>query len=625
MSPDKRGGGAYFVKKNPNLIDRIAVKYFRSINNQTVRECLPLNIITGPNDVGKSNLLRALNLFFNGGTSDGRNLVFSDEFSHSRLESVRKESVKGKQFIQIEITFNCRGSFSKTLPPKFTVKKTWFRDSSAPKLAHNLEAYIKGGKLNTTLAKAEGSLQRFLNSIVFTYIPAIKDKQTFRSVLSELQSVLFNQRETVGSTFNTDIERFTTDLEKQAQELREEFKNKTGVEASISLPTTYAELFRAFDVRTKGAYDEAVALDHRGDGVRVRFLPAIMNYIAERSPKLHVWGFEEPENSMEYRRAFELSKTMATEYSRNAQIFLTTHSPAFIDIKQERQSIYMASATSSCDTVFTLLNAKQRSEAEQSDPTLLIANELGHIQLMNELHGKLEARIQEVAEAQEQHNATANALATLQQPVLLTEGKTDAMILRVAWDKLRNTVRPFDIRSCDVLLPDDPNEAAGAGQLALCLRTVMASQANIVMGLFDRDSEGEKGWSLDANFAQDKTLTEVRSAKNGKAHGILMPVPDGGEPLAAASNLPIEFLFARGVLDTRVNGRGLILEPLPVIVQCGGKVIEKSPGTELWQMKIKDGKKPFAEDVVPSLHADAFSQFEKIFGLVEALIAKAAG
>ena len=162
------------MRKNPNLINSIEVKYFRSINSQKLKDCKPVNIITGSNDVGKSNLLRALNLFFNEKSEHGTDINFREEFSHSRLEAVRKESVKGRQFIQIELEFNCQESFQKTLPDRFKVKKTWYRDSKAPLLSHDLEKYISSGSLETTLNKAEGSLQRFLNSIIFTYLPAIK-------------------------------------------------------------------------------------------------------------------------------------------------------------------------------------------------------------------------------------------------------------------------------------------------------------------------------------------------------------------------------------------------------------------------------------------------------------------
>ena len=47
------------------LIDRIEVNYFRSVYSISVKKLRDLNVFIGPNDAGKSNVLRALNLFFN--------------------------------------------------------------------------------------------------------------------------------------------------------------------------------------------------------------------------------------------------------------------------------------------------------------------------------------------------------------------------------------------------------------------------------------------------------------------------------------------------------------------------------------------------------------------------------
>ncbi|PCK87042.1 hypothetical protein CPT32_09550 [Rhizobium sophoriradicis] len=608
------------MRKNPNLINSVEVKYFRSINTQKIRECKPVNIITGSNDVGKSNLLRALNLFFNEKNEHGDDIVFREEFSHSRLDAVRRESIKGKQFIQIEIEFNCQESFQKTLPPRFKVRKTWFRDSKSPNFTHDLERYIASGSLQTTKNKAEGSLQRFLNSIVFTYLPAIKDRGIFQSVLSELQNVLFERSETSGDNFIEDIERFSNELENQAQELRQAFEEITGVDARISLPSTYADLFRAFNIKTAGPFEESVALDNRGDGVRVRFLPAILNYIAERSTKVHVWGIEEPENSMEYKRAFELADTMAKSYCKNAQIFLTTHSPAFIDVNREGQSIYMAQRKGH-DTEFLHLNSARRNRLVIEDPYMLVADELGHIKLMNELHDKLQERILVAEKAAASLAATMAEVEAVKIPVLLTEGKTDVLILKEAWRKLRGTALPFAIKSCNVLSETEKNDAAGAAQLAICLRSIMADSHSVVVGLFDRDDEGQKCWGLDANFAKQNLFSDVKASKNGKAYAILLPVPDSEPDLANSSHHCLEFMFPIAALNTKKDGRGLTLKGLPLVTKCGSKIVSSVEGTEIWQMTIVDGKKVFAEEIVPTLETAHFKEFEKIFGLIEGIIA----
>ena len=47
------------------MIEKIEIQYFRSIYRTTITDVSEINVFTGKNDVGKSNVLRALNLFFN--------------------------------------------------------------------------------------------------------------------------------------------------------------------------------------------------------------------------------------------------------------------------------------------------------------------------------------------------------------------------------------------------------------------------------------------------------------------------------------------------------------------------------------------------------------------------------
>ena len=77
------------------LIRKIEIQYFRSIYWQSITDVSGLNILTGKNDAGKSNVLKALNLFFNNQTDFGVEFDFSKDFNLDRLEQVRKETVKG--------------------------------------------------------------------------------------------------------------------------------------------------------------------------------------------------------------------------------------------------------------------------------------------------------------------------------------------------------------------------------------------------------------------------------------------------------------------------------------------------------------------------------------------------
>lgn len=77
------------------LIKSIEIRYFRSLYSTTLRNVGDLNIVFGKNDMGKSNLLRALDLFFNCENIDTQ---FELDFSDHRKSIASSESVKGQQF-----------------------------------------------------------------------------------------------------------------------------------------------------------------------------------------------------------------------------------------------------------------------------------------------------------------------------------------------------------------------------------------------------------------------------------------------------------------------------------------------------------------------------------------------
>ena len=97
-------------------IKKIEIKNYRSIKTQTIENIKDLNIFSGGNDVGKSNVLRALDLFFN-----DKDVDFSKEFNIARKAEIKKQ--REKQIISIKLWFN--NDTYKNLPKTFSVKKIW--------------------------------------------------------------------------------------------------------------------------------------------------------------------------------------------------------------------------------------------------------------------------------------------------------------------------------------------------------------------------------------------------------------------------------------------------------------------------------------------------------------------
>jgi len=212
-----------------NFIKEINIKYFRSIYSIRLKELNDCIIFSGKNDVGKSNVLKALNLFFNNQTDWQTDFKFYNDFNFQRLSEVREESIKGKQYIQIEIKFRRGSGFQNSLPEEFSVKRTWDRNSSIPKESDDLERKLSKGKINNSNLKIiHRSLTQFLNKVKFEYVPAIKDSRLFSHLLNELQDEIFIQLTKKGEEISGEIAQISSKYSESVTALKTEFKESTG-------------------------------------------------------------------------------------------------------------------------------------------------------------------------------------------------------------------------------------------------------------------------------------------------------------------------------------------------------------------------------------------------------------
>ena len=107
-----------------HLIDEIEISYFRSFYKFKLRNLKDLNVIFGKNDSGKSNIVRALNLFFSGGPDHYQSFDFPIDFCEQRLrESEESEDVR--KFLYVKITFNTPTTYQPSLGKRFFVKRQW--------------------------------------------------------------------------------------------------------------------------------------------------------------------------------------------------------------------------------------------------------------------------------------------------------------------------------------------------------------------------------------------------------------------------------------------------------------------------------------------------------------------
>lgn len=368
-------------------IRNIKISYFRSIYQLELKGVADIAVLSGRNDIGKSNVLKALNLFFNGETDWKTQLNFERDFSLRRLDEVRK-TIKGKQFIQVQLTFERGPRYEGSLPKQFIVTKTWFRDSSTPVLSSSLERQFKKGELPTKLDRAQASLLRYLNTVRYEYVPAIKDQNFFTYMLGALQDVILGKRageSDIGGVIN----KLNSTVQKEAAALRAEFSSVTGIETEVRLPSQLAELFRAFGVDTKSGKDD-MPLSMRGDGIRSRFLPSLLNYISQHSKLLYIWGFEEPENSLELSLASKLADDIMQNYAKHAQVLITSHSPAFFGLKNQQSIVYRVFRDEQGATSAQSLADLEKKQSSSSELYSALEQELGLMKYQEKLQQDFE-------------------------------------------------------------------------------------------------------------------------------------------------------------------------------------------------------------------------------------------
>lgn len=596
-------------------ISTIEIYYFRSIYHLKIKNLKDLNIISGKNDCGKSNILKAINLFFNNQTDWQQLFDFQKDFSKKRLTEVRKDTIKGKQFIQVKIEFIRGGKSERSLPEKFTITKTWHRDSSLPEIKTSLERQFKNNEIKvTSLHRAQAQLQIYLNKIKFEYIPAIKDKNFSNYALGILQDTILDNSQ--NPKISAAVKNLNDTVEEGAQDLNNEFKLISGIETDIRLPDDLTSLFRAFSVDTKLG-EENIDLAKRGDGVQTRFIPSLLHHIARNSKRTYIWGFEEPENCLEHALSTELAIKLRDEYATSSQIITTSHSAAFIALEGDTLVKFRAYKNDEATDISAIYPNKQGNSLDSE----ALAAELGLLQLASQQQQEYEKKKAELDTKLQNLQGLEDKYREGKSPIILTEGRTDPIILLEAWKRLNpGTKPPFRIISCSTL-SESEGEAAGAGMLKSAISCVRPDHPTTI-AIFDSDEEGIKEFgNLHKTFSENHNFPEVRTHKNGRAHAFTLPCPTDKTPYKENNNLCIEFLFPEEcIIKTTKNGHGLTLQQKVKTEQIGGKVISKSLTTEPHFREIKSGKTVFCSEIVPTFKDTDFSGFAPIFELIKHLI-----
>lgn len=467
-------------------IRRITIKNFRSIIELTM-EVTDLTVIVGDNDCGKSNVLRALNLFFNGETNPDTPFNFLDDYNR-----FTEAKAKRAPEIEVQIDLELPNTYRKNNGDLIRWRKQWRADGlQADDIYWGIRLARKkrssGFTETNVVIDGRSRVPALLSRIQFEYVPAVRSADFFRTLRGRIFEVIANASEQTVRQSSGELEEVISNA---VSGLLDDIGTELKDAPRLSLPNDLTPLFQSLDFL---AGEKSISLDSRGDGIKARYIPLILKFIAERSREsagispTFIWAYEEPENNLEFRRAQALAdafhRLAAGELS---QVLLTTHSPVFYNMHLDDCGRGLCSAyhlTNEGPNVGT--EARSALEASVS---------------LDESMGAMAIIAPHIKSAQlalaESTSQAADLRIKLEQfnqdnlPTLFVEGPTDYLVFK----RLLQLLRPEQAHK---LFLAEPPQRAGANYVSNMLRSwefrtkhLPMHQRRSAVGIIDGDAEG---------------------------------------------------------------------------------------------------------------------------------------
>lgn len=414
LSGEMRFGGGVVAA----TIKSIHIENFRSIKSIDA-DLSQLAIFVGRNDCGKSNILRALNLFFNGETNPGVEFAFGEDYNFFAPVRVRKaREVVVRVEIALPETYHATNGHVIIWTKRWREDGLWSEEYDY--YGQRITKGNRGQEIRENVKIPEKSnVHALLRKVEFEYVPAIKDSDYFDDLRGRIYGII---SEVAARTFHESSTAFEQSIGDHLNELTTSISASLGFDTRLALPRDLYHIFERLDFLSG---EKSVSLNNRGDGIKARHIPLILRFMAEKKAALQkrggqpissIWAYEEPENNLEIGSAVQLADELhALAQSGTAQILLTTHSPAFYDLGQREDEIALNFVTRTTDAEGTLTNTDAKG----------IDESLGTLAMLAPRISDMVAQVRQ----QEEAKAVAAQLAQENCPRIFVEGESDRLVL----------------------------------------------------------------------------------------------------------------------------------------------------------------------------------------------------
>jgi energy-coupling factor transporter ATP-binding protein EcfA2 len=453
-----------------------------------------LTTMVGDNDSGKSNILRALNLFFNGQTDPGIHVNFDQDFN--KFVKLNRRAPQ----IDIELLLELPEGYRANNGDYIKWTKSW-RDGTQPE-PYNIVGMRKvsgrGGRayLDEVEILPKSKVPALLSRVEYEYIPAVRSADFFRVMRGRIYKVISDVAEEGFRARSADFERA---IAENVSPLLFDILEKVKDNVDLRLPKDLSDIFEKLDFLNGEA---EISLNSRGDGIKARYIPLILKFIADKKQTLYgrggqpytfIWGYEEPENNLEFRRAQELAELFKNLAEENlTQVLITTHSPVFFNMGQE---------SGLCSSHFINRSSNEAGTVSSDSGSVLesLDSRMGVMPIIAPYVKKAQLEVLDLRERYDELDRQLTVQNVQNRPTVFVEGASDFAVISALIGSADDLYR-------DRLYLSEPPLRAGADYVANMLRAWECRVKHLdgvrprAFGLTDDDEAGKRA---ETNFTKD--------------------------------------------------------------------------------------------------------------------------
>jgi putative ATP-dependent endonuclease of the OLD family len=323
------------------LINKIRIKRFRAFDKEVIIPLGSMTVLTGPNNLGKSTVLAALDIFFSyfgGRTGDGR-ISRGPRYNFERDYPKLYEGKKGRRWpttitVEFEFTAAEREEIYPANPNKvlslIPISLIFEYDSE-------VKDYRPSRAIPDTIEPpVKAAIRIWIREKVrYIYIPATRNVESFRRQLfTELVTGALarvsrsKQRLLAIKKFHDEL---VSEIKEISDGLAEEVRAYLPATKKILFHVEELDLANILELSEVEVDDGArTQLQLKGDGFKSLFAISFLQYISkQRFGKNILFGIEEPESHLHSSAVYEI-KSSLRKLSESYQVIITTHSPILI-------------------------------------------------------------------------------------------------------------------------------------------------------------------------------------------------------------------------------------------------------------------------------------------------------